>query len=578
VASASRSFPWLFLVLTALVAGCPSEQPPILGPADPMDAVYGPRPSAPPVAVGQNPDPVITSVPGPSPSRSAALPGASASPGAAPSPSDEEEEEEEGSAPQADLVVVQAPTAYRGKGTVTVEIHFPAAEQAKASTNDVRSVEVILNEDKLFGVETVGRGTIERGKMVAYRAAVQFTEVKGDGYKVEVIAKDLAGDRLGSAVTEVKLEDDAIARLYALMSVPPAGEVKVDLAVAPAVYVQGATTSGIHVMWESGRAVASRVAVQNAAGTTVAEHNDASTRRHQHPFTGLQPGTPYAYKAYEGDVVVGSGFFRTNRAVADSKIKFAVLGDTGRRTAEQFAIADRIKAWGPEFMLHAGDVVYPSGAAKDYGPKFVEPYQDLIRNTVMYPSLGNHDYRTDDGQPYLDFFEAPPGGGSNTERYYGFTSGNALFLCLDTNQDVGPGTPQYVWLEQQLKTTTAAWVFPFFHHPPYSSGDHGSDTDIRKALSPLFERYNVQLVFTGHDHHYERTKPQEEFVKDGMGVVYIVAGGGGADLRAVKPQAFTALAVSKHHFLGVTIDGKKLTMEALDEKGVVFDTLSLTAP
>lgn len=570
MASPARLHPWLVAALMLTVAGCPGSEPaPILGPADINDAVLGPEPSA-PVAVGQPPQPTITAVPGATPPAG----GASASPDASP-PVDEEEHE--GQTPQPDLVVVQAPADYRGKATVTVEIHFPEDEQAAASTNDVKAVEVVLNEDKLFGVKTVARGTIERSKMVAYRAAVQFTDVIGDGYKVEVIAKGVGGERLGSAVTEVELDEEAIARLYALMTTPPAGEVEVALEVEPAVYVQGGTPTAMTVMWESAQAVASKVIVKDAAGAEVATVEAPSARRHQHAFTGLKPGTPYTYEAFEGDVRVGLGSFRTNRAASDGRFKFAVFGDSGRRTSRQFAVARQLEAWKPDFMLHTGDVVYPNGEARDYGPKYVEPYRELIRHTVMYPTLGNHDYRTDRGQPYLDFFELPKAA-SDTERYYAVSYGNALLLGLDTNQEVKPGSAQYVWLEQQLKTSTADWIFPFFHHPPYSAGDHKSNMTVRNALSPLFEKYNVQLVFTGHDHNYERTRSIEDFVKDGRGVTYLVAGGGGADLRDVDPQAFTALAVQKHHFVGVTIDGKKLTLEAVDHRGEIFDRLSLTAP
>lgn len=567
MATASRSPLWLLPALLITLAGCPgSDQPPVLGPADPDDAVLGPEPT-PPVAVGQVPQPTITSVPG-------ARPTPSDAPNTAPPG---EEEEEEGQTPQPDLVVVQAPADFRGKATVTVEIHFPEDAQAAASTNDVKAVEVVLNQDRLFGVKTVARGTIERSKMVAYRAAVQFTDVIGDDYKVEVIAKGLGDERLGSKTTEVDIDEDAIARLYALMSVPPAGEVNVDLKVEPAVYVQGGTPTGMTVMWESGQAIASRVVLKDAQGVQVAVLDGASARRHQHAFTGLKPGTTYQYEAFEGELSVGSGSFRTNRAVSDSKFKFAVFGDSGRRTSRQFAVARQLEVWKPEFMLHTGDVVYPHGEAKDYGPKYVEPYRNLIRSTVMYPSLGNHDYRSSRGQPYLDFFEVPKAA-SDTERYYAFAYGNALFLGLDTNQDVQPGSVQHTWLEGQLKASTADWIFPFFHHPPYSAGDHKSNTTARKGLSPLFEKYNVQLVFAGHDHNYERTKALEDFVKDGRPVTYMVAGGGGADLRDVDPQAFTALAVQRHHFVGVTIDGKKLTMEAVDHRGEVFDRLSLTAP
>ena len=143
-------------------------------------------------------------------------------------------------------------------------------------------------------------------------------------------------------------------------------------------------------------------------------------------------------------------------------------------------------------------------------------------------------------------------------------------FALDTNQAFDKASAQYKWLEQQLSASTSAWKIPVFHHPPYSSGAHGSDLTVRAALSPLFEKYKVQLVLTGHDHHYERTKPQN-------GVVYVVTGGGGAGLRSVKPSSFTEVAQSRLEFTALTVDGEKLVLEAIDDKGVAFDSTTLNA-
>lgn len=213
--------------LVLLVMGCPADPPPILGPADPSDAVFGPSPSLPPVATGQTPDqtpePVFSPEPEASPSTPSASPSASVSP-----PGDDEGEV---TTPEADRVVVQAPAKFRGKGTVTVTILFPQAEAGKAGTNDVREVEVVLNEDELFGVETVARGTVTRSLTTAHTAVVQFTDVIGDKYKVEAIPKGLDDERLGSGDAELKLEDDASAAVTVELSIPPSGEVGVEMTV-----------------------------------------------------------------------------------------------------------------------------------------------------------------------------------------------------------------------------------------------------------------------------------------------------------------------------------------------------------
>ena len=110
----------------------------------------------------------------------------------------------------------------------------------------------------------------------------------------------------------------------------------------------------------------------------------------------------------------------------------------------------------------------------------------------------------------------------------------------------------------------------------YTSGEHGSSLSLRKTWAPLFEKHDVQLVFQGHDHHYERTKPQEAFVRDGVPTTYWVTGGAGAWLRRIKPQPFAAFTQAAYHFLGVSVDDRQLTVEAIARDGVVIDRVTVT--
>jgi hypothetical protein len=159
------------------------------------------------------------------------------------------------------------------------------------------------------------------------------------------------------------------------------------------------------------------------------------------------------------------------------------------------------------------------------------------------------------------------------EDYYSFDCGNSHFVNLDSTQD--PYGDQMRWLESDLQLASQdpriVWIFAAFHHPPYSAGNHGSTLRIREAWCPLFEEYGVDIVFSGHDHDYERTWSIN-------GVVYIVSGGGGAPLRAVGDSLWTAYSDSVYHFCRISIDDRTLQMHAISPDGQAFDSLRIDKP
>jgi|GEM_PF-5090029 hypothetical protein len=148
-------------------------------------------------------------------------------------------------------------------------------------------------------------------------------------------------------------------------------------------------------------------------------------------------------------------------------------------------------------------------------------------------------------------------------------------MALDTNIASGgfaPGTEQYAWLERTLAETSALWRVVWFHHPPYSSGNHGPSVEQREALAPLLEQYQVDVVFNGHDHIYERSFPMRANRReDESGVIYVVTGGGGAPLYPVDAGEWTAFATSVHHCCIVSIDGPHLRWRVYDLDGEAVD-------
>lgn len=216
-----------------------------------------------------------------------------------------------------------------------------------------------------------------------------------------------------------------------------------------------------------------------------------------------------------------------------------------------------------ELVALVGDNIYGSERPQDFKRKFEVPYQPLLDAGVkFYASLGNHDARE---QRYYKHFNM------DGKLYYTFKAKQDVrFFALDS----GYMDPQQVaWLEKELKDSNEAWKIAYFHHPPYSSGDrHGSDERLREVLEPLFLKYNVSLVFTGHDHFYERMKPQQ-------GIVYFVCGAGGK-LRRGNIDSRSGLTAAGNDtdqsFLAAEIHGDEMWFNAVSRAGKVFDSGVIT--
>lgn len=302
---------------------------------------------------------------------------------------------------------------------------------------------------------------------------------------------------------------------------------------------------------------------------------------HRIRLTGLQSGAVYTYTIWSSGIVLASGTL-TAPPQADERFVFGVIGDTDCRNANRgaqldcaipTAISRSLASVHPDFVLHTGDVVYPSGSAADYDAKFFHPFETLLRCAPIFPTLGNHDVATAKGQPLLTNFALPTNDEGNS-RYYAVRHGSALLICLDVETSpYGFGSKQYRWLQAQLGNPRATWIFLWFHEPAYSSAQ--TNNIVRLVLSPLFEYYKVDVVFSGHEHLYERTVPIREFVASGPGVVYMTIGGGGATPTSFQREDYSAFAAGDFSYVTVAIDGARATLEAHDPNGKTFDSVVL---
>ena len=244
--------------------------------------------------------------------------------------------------------------------------------------------------------------------------------------------------------------------------------------------------------------------------------------------------------------------------------KFAVLGDFGTGDRTQYQLGEemaKLRARFPyEIVITVGDNIYGGERPQDMKRKFEQPYKALLDGGVkFYASLGNHDDRAQ--ARYAPF-------NMDGKTYYTFKAPqqDVRFFALESDY-LRP--QQVAWLEQELGKSNEAWKIPYFHHPLYSSGErHGSQGDLAAVLEPLFLKYGVSVVFAGHDHFYERIKPQK-------GIVYFVVGSGG-QLRKGNIDRHTGLTAvgfdTDQAFLAAEIDGDELYFNAISRAGNIIDS------
>jgi hypothetical protein len=246
---------------------------------------------------------------------------------------------------------------------------------------------------------------------------------------------------------------------------------------------------------------------------------------------------------------------------ADS-IRFAVIGDSGTGEKGEYEIgallADYRTKFPFEFVIMMGDNLYGGEGPRDYQRKFELPFKALLDAGVkFYASLGNHD---NPNQRFYKLFNM------DGKRYYNFKPKDRIrFFALDSNY---MDKVQLEWLEKELRNSGEEWKICFFHHPLYSSGErHGPDIELRAVLEPLFLKYDINVVFAGHEHFYERLKPQN-------GIHYFISGGAGKVRKSnIGVTGLTAKGFDQDlHFMLVEIDGNEFHFQAISRTGATVDS------
>lgn len=360
---------------------------------------------------------------------------------------------------------------------------------------------------------------------------------------------------------------------------------------------------------------------------------DSPDNTHQYEITlsGLKPYTTYYYAVFDDGKRLtprsDSYQFTTHPEIGtEQKTLIWIVGDSGtggqkqkevHQAARNFLTKHKIKL---DLYLHVGDMAYGSGTDPEFSNRFFDIYASTLRNTVCWPTMGNHEGYTANGKtgvgPYYDAYVTPTNaqaGGvpSGTEAYYSFDYGQTHFICLNSHDlDRSANAAMAQWLKADLDKTKAKWLVAFWHHPPYTKGSHNSDTEhqlieMREKILPILEAGGVDLTFTGHSHIYERTMlldkaydtpttAENHVLDDGdgdpegdgayrkseglnphNGSVHVVAGHGGKLGRRTGSSPVIHTSILEYGSCLMQINGDTLTCKMLNNKGEIRDTFSI---
>lgn len=388
-------------------------------------------------------------------------------------------------------------------------------------------------------------------------------------------------------------------------------------------------------------------------------------------LTGLELNRKYRYRIDMDGVRLAEGYFATRKG-RKTPIRFVSFGDNSYGDVSDRAIAFEAYRAKPDFIMNTGDLVYEAGLDNEYARYFFPVYNadeagrrlgaPLLRSVPLYTVIANHDVEGKDAQkhPVADFGKSPdslgyysnlhlPNNGPAAPTYptpiigpddaiglfkraagdrfpsmanYSFDYGDAHFLCLDSNIYVDPTDPDLqAWIESDLKATDAPWKFVVYHHPAFNVGHEHYTVQHMRVLAPIFQKYGVQMVFSGHEHNYQRTRPLLFTPRDvskaktlntsqrqvpgeievdrnfdgktsttAKGIIHITTGAGGKHLydpeQNGKPGTwlheedanadYVVTMVSDRHSLTIIdINGDLLTLRQVDEWGNEIDRMSL---
>jgi len=281
----------------------------------------------------------------------------------------------------------------------------------------------------------------------------------------------------------------------------------------------------------------------------------------------LEPGEVYDYHIAHRSYRSKNYEFRTTSANVN-EVRFIVYGDSRTYPRTHRKLVELMIDKKVDFIVHTGDLVTSGDRYEQWGPQFFEPLKRLTESVPIYIAKGNHEGNSGNYEKLL----IPPG----QRNSFGFDYGPIHYFCVDNVSRGLRAEKQLALIAADAKKSQAIWKFVSYHVPSVNFGGHWSDWGYPDAL-PAFSEAGVDFVIVGHSHQYERFKPvAPQSGTDGSHVTYITSGGGGASLSGVEPIFYHTSAKKIHHFCLFSINGNKLTMDAIDIDGKVIDHLEIS--
>lgn len=356
-------------------------------------------------------------------------------------------------------------------------------------------------------------------------------------------------------------------------------------------YIQQPTETSVLIAWNTATAGLGTVNWGDSPSNLSQSLSEpASTQKHALTLAGLQPDTRYFYQ-----VTTDAGYasaiehFWTAKPIANKAVKFLHYADCGYNNTIQNQLAALMEQEPVDFAVVAGDV--DQGVGDAYDNVFFGVYKNMLARDCHYTAIGNHDIIANGGADFFESFYQPTNNAQQSEHYYSFTWGNAKFICLDSNGDYSIGSDQHDFLLAELKCRDQEWLFVFFHHPPWTNAwdpsyyvpfqpyyQYDGNDDMRTALVPYFEQYDVDFVLNGHAHCYQRGEMN--------GVNYVISGGAGAStLDAHTCNTFPGnlpcapniqQELYLNEYVRFTINGDTASFATVDLSGQVVDSVTVT--
>ncbi|MGQ9609873.1 MAG: metallophosphoesterase [bacterium] len=338
-------------------------------------------------------------------------------------------------------------------------------------------------------------------------------------------------------------------------------------------YLQNVTQRSIVVMWETSEPVIGTVSYGESERMEKSVSETIPTKIHEIKIGGLEPGKNYYYQAKYGDVKLKPSTFKTAPPDETKKFRIVVYGDSRTQPDIHKRIVERISEEKPDLIINTGDLVSSGIYYEQWKPQFFMPLSLVSDHIPFYTCLGNHEGNS---KHYFNYMSLP-----GNEVFYSFDYANAHFIALDSIAGYTPydeNSPQYIWLEEELKAQKGdKWIIVFFHSPLFRAHQMRSIEGQRYVWQPLFDKYGVDLVLNGHDHHYARTYPIGSVGTElRKGVPHIVTGGGGAPLYdVVQNRNYVVIATKVYNIVILDFDSDKLTGTTKDIEGNIIDKFTI---